>query len=263
MSDEEKSVERETGVQGSRWNTVHEGYFGDPAVAQPLVDAICRAMQEHAPTVLADLGGGTGFLLHRVLAQGTCEGIRVEDVDISTRQITEDNDPHVVDLTRSAADVTRTELCPHEDDRLMLTLRSLLHYFGHEGSRALLRHLREQTKRGEVFVHQSACFEDPVGAACLDRIYAMMKSEKWYTTVDDMEKVLKEEGWAVTNIEPAPPIHLTSADLADRYHLSDADVAAIRDDVTSRYNAVPGVFDQTEDGFSSWLHYRIFTCRAD
>ncbi|MEW6359096.1 MAG: hypothetical protein AB1696_22370 [Planctomycetota bacterium] len=263
MSKEEKSVEREAGVQGSRWSTVHEGYFSNPDVAQPLVNAICRAMKDRAPTVLADLGGGTGFILHQVLAQNPCEGVRVEDVDISTRQLSEDHDPHVVNLAYSAADVTRANLCPRQDDRLMFTMRSLLHYFGHKGSRSLLRHLREQMKPGEVFVHQSACFEDAIGAKCLDRIYAMMKSDKWYTTVDDMAKVLKKEGWAVTKIEAAPPIHLTSADLADRYHLSDADVKAIRDDVASRYGTIPGVFDLTEDGFSSWGHYRIFTCTAD
>ncbi|NOZ20899.1 MAG: hypothetical protein GXP25_07390 [Planctomycetes bacterium] len=263
INNEEKSVEREAGVQGSRWNTVHDGYFGDPAVAQPMVDAICRAMKDCSPTVLADLGGGTGLILHRVLAQAPCNGVRMEDVDISLRQLSQDRDPHIMDLAYSVADVTRANLCPREDDRLMFTLRSLLHYFGHEGSRTLLRHLREQMNPGEAFVHQSACFEDPRGAECLDRIYAMMKSDKWYTTVDEMTVILQEEGWTATKIETAPPIHLTSADLADRYHLSDADVAAIRDDVTSRFGALPGVFDHMEDGFSSWLHYRIFTCVAE
>ena len=63
MDREESTVEREATSQGDHWRTVHHGYFADEEVSRPLVDAIAAAMVENPPDVVADLGGGTGFVL--------------------------------------------------------------------------------------------------------------------------------------------------------------------------------------------------------
>lgn len=46
MNREEQSIECEATSQGQHWQTVHHGYFADPEVARPLVDAIAAAMAE-------------------------------------------------------------------------------------------------------------------------------------------------------------------------------------------------------------------------
>jgi hypothetical protein len=61
-------------------------------------------------------------------------------------------------------------------------MRSVLHYFGKDGLRPVLRHLRAQAKPGEYFIHQTASFERVRDANCLNNLYAMMRTQKWYPT---------------------------------------------------------------------------------
>ncbi|MCX5649196.1 MAG: hypothetical protein NTX40_08895 [Planctomycetota bacterium] len=70
INDDRNRIDREAGVQGPRWHTVHEGYFADAAIAQPFVEAVRRAVLASKPHVVADLGGGTGFVLCQLRAAG-------------------------------------------------------------------------------------------------------------------------------------------------------------------------------------------------
>jgi SAM-dependent methyltransferase len=261
MTSEEDSVKREMKIHGMRWGSFHHRYFSDPKVAEPLTTAILKAVDAARPDVIADLGGGTGFLLKELLRRHPLEGVRLVDVDVSDRQLSACNDERIERLAASAATFARRDLVA-EDRRILLVARSLLHYFGNSGLLPLLRHLRGQLREGELFVHQSACFAGPKDSACLNRVYEMMKTEKWYFTIDELEAALGEAGFSISEVRAAPPLQLDSGDLAERYGLGADLVASIREEVGREFGERPGVFDPSGEGFTAWLHYSIFTCRA-
>ena len=58
----------EQAVHGSSWGRMHGGYFSDPEVARPLVEAVRAVWREARPDRIVDLGGGTGYLLGQVRA---------------------------------------------------------------------------------------------------------------------------------------------------------------------------------------------------
>jgi SAM-dependent methyltransferase len=261
MTREEDSVRREMKIHGTRWGSFHHRYFSDPEVAEPLTEAILSAVDAARPEVIADLGGGTGFLLKELLRRQPLEGVRLVDVDVSEMQLSACNDGRIEQLAASAATVSRRDLAA-DDQRLLLVARSLLHYFGRDGLTPLLRHVRGQLREGELFVHQSACFADPRDAACLNRIYKMMKTEKWYFTIDELEAALGKAGFILCDVRHAPPLRLDSCDLAERYELSAAQVASIWEEVGREFGERPGVFASLGEGFTAWLQYSIFTCRA-
>jgi SAM-dependent methyltransferase len=262
MPSEEDSVRREMKIHGTRWGSFHHRYFSDPEVAEPLTAAILSAVYAARPDVIADLGGGTGFLLKELLWRRPLEGVRLVDVDVSDRQLSACEDDRIERLAASASTVARRDLVA-EDRHLLLVARSLLHYFGCDGLLPLLRHLRSQLQVGELFVHQSACFKDSEDAACLNRVYEMMGTEKWYFTVDELEAALGKAGFSLSEVRAAPPLQLDSGDLAERYELSAAQVASIREEVAREFGERPGVFTSAGEGFTAWLHYSIFTCRAE
>lgn len=262
MPSEEESIKREMKIHGTRWDSFHHRYFSDPKVAEPLTAAILSAVDAARPDVIADLGGGTGFLLKELLRRLPLASVRLVDVDVSDRQLSACNDERIERLAASASTVARQDLVA-EDQRLLLVARSILHYFGNSGHLPLLRHLRGQLEEGEFFVHQSACFADGRNAACLNRVYEMMGTEKWYFTIDELEAALGEAGFALCEIGPAPPLRLDSCDLAERYGLSAELVALIREEVGREFGERPGVFTPADEGFTAWLQYQVFTCRAE
>ncbi len=77
----EKPVRKELGVHGQRWASIFDGYFSDPEAARPLVDAVERAIDASRPTVAADLGGGTGFVLAELLRRGLM-GFRLVNAEV-------------------------------------------------------------------------------------------------------------------------------------------------------------------------------------
>ena len=262
MTREEDSIKREMKIHGQRWGSFHHHYFADPKVAEPLTEAILSAVNTSRPDIIADLGGGTGFLLKELLKRRPLPGVRLVNVDVSDVQLSACKDERIEQLFASAASVTRLDL-GGEDRRLLLVARSLLHYFGKSGLFTLLRHLRGQLRPGELFVHQSACFEALEDAACLNQVYEMMRTEKWYFTIDELEAALEKAGFILCEVRSAPPLQLDSGDLAERYGLGAEQVASIRELVDREFGERPGVFTTSGKGFTAWLHYSIFTCYAD
>jgi hypothetical protein len=126
----------------------------------------------------------------------------------------------------------------------------------------LLRHIRRQLKKDEIFVHQSACFENVEDAECLNLVYKMMSTQKWYGTVDNLRSMFRDAGFRVVDVRPAAKLRLESDDLSERYKLSSQQKILIQKEVERLYGQKPEVFTSPGDGFTVWLHYFIFTCKA-
>jgi hypothetical protein len=258
---EEQFVHIEEQIHGERWRTLHDGYFSDPEVALSFLDAIEKVISISPPAVIADLGGGTGFILGELLRRLNLQGVTLVNVDVSHRQLCICNDKRISLIEASVSQFTRQQLQVGNGE-LLLIARSLLHYFGQSGIGHLLRHIRNQLIDSEFFIHQSACFRRSEDAECLNLIYNLMGTDKWYGTISEMEGLLKEEGWEICFETPAPKLHLSSQDLSERYKLSPDQVKLVGIEVDRHYGQIPDIFVKTDAGFNAWLHYCIFVCKA-
>ena len=248
-------------VHGQRWGEFHNGYFSDPAIAAPLIHAVHGVLAKSPADVVVDLGGGTGFLLSQLAARGVGAAAKLVDVDCSDAQLAMAGKAGLATI-RASIDEFQRRAVATRDQRLFLMMRSVLHYLGEDGLRPLLRHLRDQARDGEFFVHQTAAFDNALETACFNALYQQMRIPKWYPTVDDLKKRLAEAGWRVTDTIAAPTLVLASEDLGLRYALDAADLARIRERMTTEFGAANRVFHLTPTGFDADLHYRIFTCVA-
>jgi SAM-dependent methyltransferase len=257
----EKTISKENDIYGRRWESIHNGYFSDPNVAYPLIQEIKQAVEAFHPTVVADLGGGTGFILKELSRLGELSNMRMVNVDISSVQLSECENTRIVQLRVSADQFTRSQLQASEC-RLLVFARSLLHYFGDSGLRPLLKHIRSQLKKDEIFVHQSACFESAKDAECLSLLYKLMGTTKCYYTVNNLESMLNDSGFGVYDIYPAAKLRLESSELTERYQLSPHQKIIIRREIERLYGQKYEVYISFRENFTAWLHYFIFCCRA-
>jgi len=255
----DEQINRENVFHGARWNQAHEGYFSDPVVAAPLIQKIRDLASQSEPETVIDLGGGTGALLDLLRTSGVAPGATWVDLDASPDQLAVARTAGFVSLLGSVETFSRHEM-PFENGRTLFLMRSVLHYFGQEGLRRVLRHIREQLRPGEFFVHQTASFQRQQDADCLNTLYHLMRSPKWYPTVDALCGCLREEGWHVLEVCPAPPLRLRSDDLMSRYTLDETDLRRILEE-RSLTSAVPDdVFQKTDPSFCAFLHYSIYVC---
>ena len=79
---------------------------------------------------------------------------------------------------------------------------------------------------------------------------------------ETLKGILNEEGFNIEDTCPAPKLMLQSAELAERYHLSHKDVSSIGEEINREFGETPEVFVRHPDGYTAYLHYEIFTCRA-
>jgi cyclopropane fatty-acyl-phospholipid synthase-like methyltransferase len=254
------NLEKEINIHGKRWQTLHDGYFSDGKIARPFLDAVSDELLRSKPNVVTDLGGGTGFILSELAKRHPASSAKYINVDISSEQLNECRDDRICSLQFSATDITRNLLIKDEES-LMLIMRSLMHYLGSDRIELFLRHLRGQMKPGEPMVHQTACYKYAEDADCANKLYSMMHTDKWYTTIDGLKRALSEAGWQVIDCKPAPSLRMTSRDLAERYDLNSADIANINKALGNKSNR-PDVFVCENPEFTAYLHYQIFTCRA-
>jgi len=249
-------------VYGAQWCELHGGYFSDPAIALPFVERVKELLIETRADIVADLGGGTGFLLSQLAHQELCEGLALVNLDCSDVQLASAREAGITCVRALVTDFCRSDVGP-EKKRFFFMMRSVLHYFGETGLLPVLLHLHDQAKEGEIFLHQTASFEAKKDAACLNTLYGYMHLGKWYPTVSELKGSMSKAGWRLTDVSAAPALLLTSDDLARRYALQMADVMRIRNVMEQEFGWQSSVFGVLPNGFWAKLHYRIYTCVAD
>ncbi len=259
-SSENQSISKEMIIHGPRWATIFDGYFSNSEIAQPLVKAVERAIDATRPEVVADIGGGTGFILAELLRR-CLQDVRLVNVDASPKQLSVCNDDRIITLQAPADKVMRSEL-QAEDARLLLIARSVLHYFGRSGLDPLLRHLHDLLLPGEFFVHQSGSFQSQKDADLINHLYTRMGTQKWFFTVDELKAKLEDAGFIVHEILPAPVLEMSSSDLGERYGLNPKLRASIGLEVEQLFGLNQEVFACDGNEFRACLHSAIFTCEA-
>ena len=256
-----EEIEKEIGIHGSRWEGFHRGYFSDPVVSGFLIEEIIAGIEETGPSVLVDLGGGTGYLLSELMKEKIDPALSLINLDLSLQQLARTGTDRITTIQASLSEFKRA-LLASELDRVLFFMRSALHYFGESGLLTVLKHLREQMKAGEYFVHQTACFTSQIAADCLNAIYAGMGTIKWYPIMEALIPILEATGWEILRVTDAPSLRLASDELKERYQLSDDTIRKIRERIMRDFGEIEGVLEETSDGFIAYLSYKIFRCRA-
>lgn len=241
------ATENEKGLYGREWDHVHHGYFSDPTVAAPLLEVLIETIYDARPSVVADLGGGTGFIIDRLLEQKGMNGITFVNVDTSSDQLRQILDRRIKCVPYPIEKVTRADLLWGEEP-LLLCMRSVLHYFGREGLEPMLGHLRAQMRSGEFLIHQTACFRDHRDQGILNLLYEGMGTGKWYPSVGELTQALEKEGWVVRGVNPAPSLVLPRDELMERYRVSEEKMADIAREIEHGLGHSPAVFPPRKRG---------------
>lgn len=257
----DKQISREIGVHGQQWNSMHDGYFSDPVIGRSLIVAITKHLSGSDTDVIVDLGGGTGFVLLELIAQGVTSNIIPVNLDCSAIQLDAMEKSGIFCVNGLISDFRRNDLVT-PDKKVFFIMRSVLHYFGKDGLINVLHHIRNQAQTGEMFIHQTACFESAVEAQCINVLYQEMGTPKWYPTISEMRDRMAIANWQEIDICPAPTLKLSSVELGRRYGLDSHALAKICSRVMEEFGEIHNVFHLVQDGFVAYLPYRIFVAKA-
>jgi hypothetical protein len=256
-----REILRELDIHGLTWEKLHGGYFADPLTASLFVKKIIQTVKASNPEVLVDLAGGTGYILNEVIRYNINPNIRLVNIDLSGKQLSCNNNPDISKIRACISDFNRREI-DSPQKKFLFIMRSAFHYFGKNGIKPFLQHLRSQMKEGEFFIHQTASFVFRRDARCINSLYEQMGTGKWYPTVRELRKLMENAGWSVLSVSRAPKLPLSSDDLARRYGLSRNAVMRIRKNLMSNSGETENVFVKMPNGFCAYLHYYMYTCVA-
>ena len=258
-----KEVLREEKSHGGTWNTMHGGYFSSAEIAVSLIAKIADKLKETEADTIVDLGGGTGFVLEQVSKKAGNSNLKMVNLDLSSEQLNGLLNDKIIPKNGSIATFKRADIADSDANNILFTSRSTLHYAGEEGLLPLLQHIRSEMKKGEFFIHQTACFANQEDADTLNMIYKMIGTDKWYPTHNNILDILQICNFVTLEKVKAPILNLTSSALAERYNVSQANILSVIEKMTSQHKTeVNPVFRTTSDGFNAELHYMIFVCQA-
>jgi len=254
-------INREIGVHGQSWNALHDGYFGDSLTAGPFVATIVRYLSVSRADIVVDLGGGTGFVLNELSSLCKALDIMPVNLDCSPEQLDAVEGGCIKRINRFISEFTRNDLSTG-DRRLFFIMRSVFHYLGKEGLNPALSHIRLQAEAGEMFIHQTACFENTPEAQCMNALYQLMETRKWYPTIRELQDSMIATGWQVVEMISAPSLKLSSTALGERYGLDAESLATIRGHMQRDFGNMESIFHCGREGFIAYLPYRICVTRA-
>jgi hypothetical protein len=254
-------IKRESHVHGKSWEKQGLGYFSDSLIAKDYVAAIMRVASSFKPSAIADLGGGTGFILEELIKAGIDEKIRLIIIDESEPQLCVCKHPRITPMNGSFQSFKRSDII-NETETLMLISRSVLQYAGFLGQKPWLAHVRSQMKPGEWFVHQPGCTEDGQASKALNRLFEQMGVDKWVPHKEALVHLLVEAGFDIADDFPMPAVGMVSEELVYRYGFPSEDLAPIEAELRRTCSDRPDMLTITPTGFIFNFPYRVFLCKA-
>ncbi|MBF0568162.1 MAG: hypothetical protein HQK95_04775 [Nitrospirae bacterium] len=252
-------------ITGKLWDGIHGGYFSNKDAAAPLVlTVLSRVNPLSPPGAIADLGGGTGFILKEIAQRLNNPSIRLINIDMSGSQLSESCTGQICTIHCPIEAVKRETLLPQsgQNGPLLFIMRSVLHYFGIGGIGDALSHIRRQMRHGECFIHQTACFETDAHAALLSELFRIPGLNKWFPSVNELYNILSANGFIQTLDKEVAALPVTSRDFAKRYDIDDKVLMEIGQKIKTVYGEIPGVFETRGSEFTFYLHCRIFISEA-
>jgi SAM-dependent methyltransferase len=251
----------ESVLYGAAWESAHRGYFSDPDVAEPLLASLLDVIESSSPDVVADLGGGTGFVLRLLGGRLGDAPLRLLNVDVSGEQLNHIQDPQIECHHSSIEKLNRLDLTSGEGV-LLVCMRSLLHYFGREGLVGVLKHIRSLMEPGEYLVHQTATFANPGDEFAANELYRLMNTRKWYPNLGQLDSALLKADFRLVESRQGPVLTLTRDELQHRYGIDGKNMDTIADRMLECGCCTPGIYDHDGGDFKLHLHYQILVCTA-
>jgi hypothetical protein len=89
-----------------------------------------------------------------------------------------------------------------------------------------------------------------------------MGTSKWYPTISELLESMVRTKWQVIDVGAAPPLKLPDAELGQRYGLDPDTLTRILTKIKKEFGEIKDVFERNQNGFTAYLHYRIFVSRA-
>jgi len=255
------NIKRETHVHGKLWAQQAAGFFSDPNMAKDYVAAIIRVAGNVKPSAIADLGGGTGFILEQLVAARLAENIKLVNIDESDAQLAVCKHPRITPLKGAIQSFHRADIVGATGS-LMLICRSVLQYGGIFRQKPWLGHVRGQMKPGEWFVHQSGCSGDVEAALALDVLFEQMGVDKWVPNKEAFVRLLVHAGFEIKDDFSVPAVEMASEELAARYGVAPDTMARINADLQRTCSNRPDLVRFTPSGFAFNFPYRVFLCKA-
>lgn len=248
-------------LYGDSWDSAHQGYFSDPDVAAPFIDTLEDVFKRSAPDVVADLGGGTGVVIRGLIERLGEAAAGHVIVDTSSEQLGQVCDRRIKCVHSPVEKLERSMLVSGKGS-LLLCMRSLLHYFGKDGLRPILKHLRSLLEEGEYLVHQTVCFAEKEEGIIANELYDFMGTGKWFTSLEELTRALNEEQFEVMDFQRAPSLVIRKSELEERYNADGNSMGKLAESLRSEYGEREGLFECGAKGFTTYLHYYIFVCKA-
>jgi SAM-dependent methyltransferase len=252
-------IEIEAAVHGARWSSIHGGYFSNNEASEALLNAVLDCAERSNADAVVDLGGGTGYMPARLRASRPQSGWRLINVEQSPEQLRLAAVDGLECIPESIDRFTRDRIAD-DKARCLFMMRSVMHYFGKSGLAPTLSKLRKLARPGEYFVHQSVSFQEQAEADCLNRLYELMGTRKWYPSTDVMRAELELSGWRVDAIKPAPALTLDYSELLLRYGFDQERVQAFCRELVEQTAVGEDVFSASERSCRFYLHYWIYVC---
>ncbi len=254
-------IEVETGSHGENWNALHEGYFSNYYMAEPLLKTIIQHLENSNPDVLIDLGGGTGFILSQLADEKVLQGTTLINMDFSDDQLAASITPSIKCINGSIDSFLRNNLVPN-NQKVFFIMRSALHYTDKSGLLPALTHIHSQMNSGEIFIHQTACFKDVTEQNCINALYQKMRTQKWYPSINELSGTIKDAGFEIIKTHNASSLVMTAPELAERYQLSDEDISNIKNELLNNFGEIKNILKSTPEGFTAHLPYQVFVTQA-
>lgn len=255
------NIKRETHVHGKLWAKQASGFFSDPNMAKDYVAAIIRVASNDKPSAIADLGGGTGFILEQLVKAGLAENIKLVNIEESDAQLDACKHTRITPIKGAIQSFRRADIVGATGS-LMLICRSVLQYGGIFRQKPWLSHVRSQMKPGEWFVHQSGCSGDVEAALALDVLFEQMGVDKWVPDKEAFAQLLVQAGFEIKDDFVVPEVEMASEELGGRYGVAPDILARIKADLQRTCSNRPDLVRFTPSGFAFSFPYRVFLCKA-
>jgi len=259
--------EEEKNMHGSKWEKTLNGVFFDSNISSPFINFIINAIDKNIPDVIADIGGGTGFLLDQLIKNGIDnikKDIKLINIDVSKAQVADIINKRIIGYQASATNFTRSFFDKSDDQKITLIMRYVLHYFGSKKIKNALTNIRSQMKEGELLIHHTLCTDTEEDGVVINYFFQNFagiynESHKRIPSFKQIVELLNSSGFITTDIKIAEIELYTQNLLVSRYKITEEDIGKIKEFAK---NHSCRLYRENEKGINLDLPSRFFCCKA-
>ncbi len=251
------NLERDKRVLGHAWKKTYKGYFGNKKNIHKFISCIFPFLPlKRTLSILyaASASGELGETLVKKLATEKKIRAHLTLVDISTKQLTQNKNPHTQKI---CADLMKMHLSKKYD---IILMRSSLDYFSTEKKQIhALKKIRNWLAKDGVFFNQPAYLPTVSERNLADRIYRSNdKIGRRHFQSSDIKQLYSLANLKMKKIGVAPKMRITEKEHVQRYHIGEKEVKRIQKIISHAPKSKRPNIKITPRGYSMTFHFPIF-----